>query len=96
MLDFITDLTFMRTFLQYLINDFVLGDQIREVNRYGNKKHMVKPQVIGTNLVSCALTPAALVLSGAFLALKWGGTAAVLVFCNAPIVATTVTLGSAG
>lgn len=38
MLGFIIDLTFMRTFLQYLINDFVLGDQIREVNGYGNKK----------------------------------------------------------
>lgn len=96
MLDFITDLTFMRTFLQYLINDFVLGDQIREVNRYGNKKHMVKPQVIGANLVSCALTPSAPLLAGAALALKWGGTAAVLAFCNAPMVATTLTVGSAG
>ena len=60
------------------------------------KKHMVKPQVIGTNLVSCALTPAAPVLSGAFLALKWGGTAAVLVFCNAPAVAATIGAGTIG
>lgn len=96
MLDFITDLTFMRTFLQYLINDFVLGDQIREVNRYGNKKHMVKPQVIGTNLVSCALTPSAPLLAGAALALKWGGTAAVLAFCNAPAVTATIGAGTIG
>lgn len=60
------------------------------------KKHMVKPQVIGTNLIGCALTPAAPVLSGAALALKWGGTAAVLAFCNVPAVATTVSLGTAG
>lgn len=60
------------------------------------KKYMVKPQLIGTNLIGCALTPAAPVFAGASLALKWGGTAAVLVFCNAPIVATTVSLGTAG
>ena len=60
------------------------------------KKHMVKPQVIGTNLIGCALTPAAPVWAGASLALKWGGTAAVLAFCNAPMVATTLTVGSAG
>ena len=60
------------------------------------KKHMVKPQVVGTNLIGCALTPAAPVLSGAALALKWGGTAAVLVFCNAPAVTATIGAGTSG
>jgi hypothetical protein len=57
-------------------------------------KHMMKPEVIGTNIVGCALTPAAPVLAGIALALKWGGTAAVLAFCNAPAVATSLSAGT--
>ena len=60
------------------------------------KKKMERPAVIGTNLIMCAATPSAPVFAGVFLAIKIGGTAAVMAFCNIPAIGVTLSVGYFG